>query len=327
MAAPATPTNFIAQQGNSQVYLSWDIIAGATSYQINRSLDGIIYTVYATVSTNNYLDTAVVDQTQYYYTAQSSNGTLSVATSPQSIVPVASGIMTLGQLRLLSQQKADRVNSNFVTTPEWNVYINQSYFELYDLLTTVYEDYFLAPVFSFVTDGTTQNYPLPPNFYKLMGVDLGLDNSQNAWVTVQKFDFIRRNDYVYPNISSTFLGVFNMRYRLMGSLLHFIPTPSSNQTVRVWYIPRIVQLLMDTDAVDGVSGWTEYIAVDAAIKALQKEESDVTILMAEKQMLIDRINSSAMNRDAGQPDTISASRRAASGGYGGPGFDGNFGGY
>jgi hypothetical protein len=69
--------------------------------------------------------------------------------------------------------------------------------------------------------------------------------------------------------------------------------------------------------------------VDAAIKALAKEESDVTELMAEKAMLKQRIEESAQNRDAGMPDTISNTRSWSSrtGGYGGPGFDGSFGGF
>jgi len=327
MAAPASPLNFYVQQGNGQVFLSWDIMAGATSYQVNRSTDGITYSNLAAPAVPNYLDASVVVGTQYYYNVQSTNGSgSSVATPPQSIVPVLSGMMTLGQIRLLAQQKADRVNSNFVTLPEWNVYINQSMFELYDELTTLYEDYYLAPVFSFLSDGVTVQYPLPSNFYKLVGVDLGLASSSNAWVTVQKFDFIERNRYVYPNISSTYLGVFNMRYRLMGNTLYFIPTPAGGQTVRVWFIPRLNQLLKDTDQADGVNGWVEIVAVDAAIKALQKEESDVTVLMAQKQMLLDRIRSSGMNRDAGQPDTISSTRRG-DGNYGGPGWDGSFGGY
>lgn len=338
MAIPAVPNNFIVQQGNGQVFLSWDISAGSTSYVVQRSTDGVTFSPIAIIAPNSYLDLAVTVGTQYFYQVGSMNGSgTSSFTAPQSIVPTLQGQMTLGQLRLLSQQKADRVNSQFVTTSEWNVYINQSYFELYDLLTTVYEEYYVAPALQLVTDGVTQLYPLPngqnyngaPPFYKLMGVDCGLDNSGNAWVTLKRFQFISRNRYVYPNISSTFLGVFNLQYRLLGNNIELIPTPSANQILRVWYIPRMNQLLQDTDIVDGVSGWTEYIAVDAAIKALQKEESDVSVLMAEKQMLKQRIEESAMNRDAGQPDVISNTRSWSErwGNYGGGGFDGNFGGY
>lgn len=326
MAAPATPTNIYVQQGNGQVYLSFDAATGATSYSIKRSTDNVTFSVVASPVTPEYLDTAVVVGTEYFYQVAAVNSSgIGIYSSVQSIVPAMNGDLSLGQIRLLAQQEADRVNSNFVTKPEWNNYINQSAFELYDLLTTLYEDYYLAEPALFTTDGSSTSYDLPNGvlefatttgaaftpkpFYKLLGVDLGLNNQSNAWVTLHKFDFIARNRYIYPNITSTFLGVFNLRYRVMGNKLHFIPTPSAGQNVQLWYIPRMDQLLKDSDILSGVSGWIEYVIVDAAMKAMAKEESDVSVLMARKMALKQRIEDSASNRDAGQPDTISSTRR------------------
>ncbi len=349
MAFPATPSNFYVQQGNRQVYLSWDISVGSTSYQIQRSLDGVTFTNYASVVVNNYLDTGVTVGTLYYYQVAAVNlsGT-SPYTSAQQTIPTPAAEMSLGQLRLLSQQRADRVNSNFVTLPEWNSYINQSMYELYDLLITVSEDYYIAPPAQFASDGTTYLYPLPdgnisfingisgqgsyiaPPFYKLRGVDLGISSANNAWVTLRKFMFESRNTYVYPNSASTIYGVFNCQYRIMGNNLELIPTPTGNQQFRLWYIPRLAQLLQDTDLTDvGISGWLEYVITDAAIKALQKEESDVSVLAAQKMMLIKRVEDAAQNRDANQPDTITNVRTngywgAGSGGYG---WSGPLGGY
>lgn len=313
MAAPSTPANFLVQQANAQVFLSWDITAGATGYPIYRSTDGVTYTLLTTPVVNYYTDTTVTAGTQYYYEVAASNGSGSSQVSvPQSIVPVRSGVMTLGQIRLLSQQKADRVNSNFVTVPEWNVYINQSAFELYDLLVDTYEDYYVKAPLLQATDGSTQQYTLPTDFYKLMGVDLGIASNNNAWVTLRKFDFIDRNRYVSPQLTSSYLGVFDLRYRLVGNTLMLIPTPSAGQYLRIWYVPRMTELLADTDQLDAISGWTEYVVIDAAIKALQKEESDVSVLAAQKMAIIKRIEESAMNRDAGAPDTISDTRRTSS---------------
>lgn len=343
MAISSTPINFYLQQGNAQVFLSWDIVAGATSYSVQRSIDGVTFTTVATPILNNYLDTAVTVGIQYYYQIASINlsGT-SPYTSAQNIVPTFSGQMTLGQIRLMSQQRADRVNSNFVTLTEWNTYINQSYFELYDLLVTTYEDYYLAVPYIFQTTGNVNQYILPNGvltsvdtgliaqpFYKLWGVDLGLSLGSNAWITLHKFDAIQRNRFIYPQLTSTYLGVWDLRYRLVGNTLYFTPTPSGSQFIRVWYIPRLVQLLQDTDILDGISGWTEYVITDAAIKALQKEESDVSVLAAQKMMLIKRIEESAMNRDVGQPDTISPTRNRSEmwGAQGSPNGDGGFGGY
>lgn len=320
MATPATPSNFFVQQGNQQTFSSWDLVPGATSYSVQRSTDGVNYTTVATPSTPSYLDTTVTIGTQYYYQAAATNisGT-SPYTTPQSVVPTISGEMSLGELRQRSQQRADRLNSNFVTLPEWNSYINESLFELYDLLVNSYEEYFVAPVVSFTTDGQNSLYALPngvnfsaaPPFYRLMGVDLALSSSPNGFVTIKKFNFIERNKYVYPNTASTIYGVYNLSYRLLGNQIEFIPLPSGNQTIRLWYIPRMPMLLKDNDvSASGISGWLEYIITDAAIKALQKEESDVSVLMAQKQALKIRIEESAVNRDVGQADTISDVRTA-----------------
>lgn len=346
MATPAVPSNLLVQQGNGQVYLSWDLTAGATQYNVYRSTDQINYINLCSVTVPNCLDESVAVNTQYWYriTAGTSDINQSNPTAPQTIIPTYTGNESLLAIRTQAKQRADRVNSNFLTVDEWNNNINQSYFELYDLLKNCYEDWFFAKAYQFVTDGSSNQYSLPDGsstfldvdggtakpFYNLLGVDCGLGpNNNNAWVTLHKFDYIERNRYVYPNITSTFLGVFNMRYRLMGNKLNFIPTPSANQYIQVWYVPRMTRLLKDTDIADGVSGWTEYIIVDAAIKALQKEESDVSALMMQKQALIKRIEETAINRDIGQPDTISNTRSFSSrnGGFGGPGFDGGYGGY
>lgn len=344
MAAPAIPQNLTVQQANGQVLVKCDQVAGATSYPIQRSVDNVTFSLLASPTTPSYLDTTVTVNTQYFYKIASSNGTVSAYTNSQSVIPTISGKMSLGELRLRSKQRADREESQFVTDPEWNSYINQSYFELYDLLVTAYEDYYIAAPAIFQTTGQSQLYPLPDGitqfydqtmtqfvakpFYKLKGVDCGLSANADSWISIHKYNFIDRNRYIFPNLTSTYLGVFNLRYRVLDNNLSFIPNPAGNQLMRLWYIPRMTELLQDTDIVDGVSGWTEYIIIDAAIKALQKEESPVETLAAQKQAIIDRIQAAAMNRDAGEPDTISNTRswadRYGSGGDGSEGFGGGY---
>lgn len=326
MAIAGIPTNFNVQTANGQVFVSSALTTGALSYSIQRSIDGVTYVTVATPTSPQYLDTTVLLGVQYYYQMASVNGSgTSPYTTAQSVVPTTSGEMSLGAIRLQSQQRADRVNSNFITTSEWNIYINQAMFELYDLLTTTFEDYFLAPSASFIADGSTFLYPLPngvltftgPNgspivaapFYKLAGVDLALNNAANAYVTVNKFNFSSRNAFVYPNTASTIYGVFNLEYRLMGSNIEFIPTPSASQTIRLWYQPRLQMLLQDTDVTTmGISGWIEYVIVRAAKYALDKEESDTSKLDQQLLFVKQRIEESAANRDAGMPNTISNTR-------------------
>lgn len=348
IAAPPNANSTYLQQGNNQILVSWNAVPGAVSYSVERSTDGISFSVVASPATLKYLDTSVTAGVQYWYKVASVNvsGTSNyTAPTPASVVSNVSGVMSLQQLRLLSQQKCDRLNSNFVTLPEWNSFINLAADELYDLITTTFEDYNMYQPIFFTTNGTDMNYPLPdgittfqnaagadivpPPIYKLSGVDLGLNNAANGFVTVQKYNFIDRNKYVFPNTASTIYGVFGLQYRFIGNAIRFIPQPSSNQPIGIWYIPRRVQLLQETDSCDGYNGWNQYILARAAKYALDKEESNTASLDAEILFLKTRIEESAPNRDEGQPDTISDTRNASGmgpdagdgwGGQGGRGF-------
>lgn len=312
MPAPSVPTNFNVQQGNGDVLLSWDIMATATNYPVQRSTDGVTFSLIGTATVNNYTDTTATVNTMYYYQVAADNGMLSAYTAAQQVVPCKVGEISLYELRQRSQQKADRVNSQFVTLPEWNFFINQSVKELYDMLITAYEDYYIAPRLIISTTGADsydlpdgKNYSGAPALYKLYGVDLGLNSSQNAWFTLKKFNFIDRNRYVYPQLTTTILGVWNLSYRIMGSKIFFIPTPAAIQQVGLWYYPRKDTLLQETDVLDGFSGWENYVICRAAKYALDKEESDTSKLDAELLFLKNRIEEAAQGRDAGQGDTIS----------------------
>jgi len=353
MAIPSMPFNVYLQTQNLQNLISWDIATGATSYDIQRSTDGVNFTSIDTSSTNSYLDTDISVGNLYYYQVASVNGD---GTSPYAVpsngnaialAPAPNAEMSLLSIRFAAQQKADMVNSQFVTIPEWNTFIDLALYELYDLLITVYEDYNVATPIQWNSNGTDYLYPLPdgrteftnritqasdyvaPPFYKLLGIDLGLGTAPNGYVTVNKFNFIDRNNYVYPNTASTIYGVFNMQYRVMGSNIMFIPTPSANQQISMWYIPRLPPLLKDTDVTTlGISGWLQYVIIRAAKYALDKEETP-NDLASELLFLKQRIEESAANRDAGIPDRISDIRQ--SGYYWGSGsifgFNGNVAGF
>lgn len=238
------------------------------------------------------------------------------------------GVTTLATIRTAAQQRADMVNSSFLTTAEWNSNISASHAELYDLLIQKYgNDYYAAldangNEYRLTTNGTADKYPLPdgsstykmpdattaPAFYKLLGVDVYLGSVSAAGrVNVGTFSFADRNDYAVPNFPA-WGGRTELKYRLLANSLWLIPLPASGQTVGLWYAPRLTALAADGDLLDGVSGWEEYIVVDAAIKALQKEESDVSVLFAQKQALIARIEAASENRDAGAPACVSDTR-------------------
>lgn len=384
MAVPSAPQNVWVQAGDDYSYLSWDLVSGATSYQIQRSTDGVTFANLATSTYNNYKDTSVnattvvnatalvvglnyeinalgtttaanwitlgvpvsvvpdvgvvftvaatgagsgsgtvvPTQNKYFYQVAGINGSgtgaftaLDGSGATLQIIPVDAGKASLGTIRLQAQQRADRVNSNFLTLPEWNNLISLSYKEFYDIMIQKYgDDYYVTLPFTYTTSGqvdpayNAQVYPLPVDFYKLLLCEVALNaNDPNSWVTLRQYERIQQNLWNFPNVY-TFYGITNLRYRLTGTQLQIVPIASANQTIRIWYAPRPTKLVADTDVLDGISGWEEYVIVDAAIKALRKEESDCSELMAEKAAMLARIESAAENRNIAEPQKVSDSR-------------------
>lgn len=191
---------------------------------------------------------------------------------------------TLLQLRDRAKQESDNVGSGFITDPEWNTYIQASYQELYGLIVQAFgNDYFVqtpATGYTFVTTGLTQFFALPADFFKLLGVDLQI--TTDCWVSLRPFPFQERN---------------------MGGVTN-IQTPMGGQTLRVLYVPLPTLPTLDASTIDGVNGWEEYIVIDAAMKAMAKEESDVSVLALRKQAILTRLESEIENRDAGSPTVI-----------------------
>ena len=352
MTTPYQPSNVVLQTGNGQNLLTWDRVIGATSYQVQRSTDGINFTNLSAPTSAAYLDGAVSVGTNYYYQVASVNvGTSSYQTSyPESITPCLPGQINLGYLRYMSQLRADKLNSQYLTTDEWNWNINQSGSELYDILVTKYgDDFFFAPKLNISLTGADSydlpnggNYPdgvggFAPAIYKLNGVDANINGAvgtANAgWVPLSRFNWIDRDKYTaFPAQAGALNNIYQMAYREMGDKLQILPA-NTNQIIRLNYVPILKQMLQDTDMLPfSISGWSEYVIVDAAMKAMIKEESleKWNALSAIKQALVLRIETTAANRDVGQPNSVSNVRSNVgdpgfsnwSGGFGGNGFGG-----
>lgn len=333
---PYIPQNIVLQTGNGINFITWDIVAGATSYSIGRSTDGVTFSVIGTSSNNSYLDSSVTVEINYYYQVASVNadGTSSYsATYPLAIVPCLPGQINLGYIRYLSQLRADKLNSQYLTLDEWNSNINQSMYELYDLLVSKFgDDYFLAPPLIIPLTGEPSyelpngsNYDGAPALYKLSGVDANISGSAlgpNAgWVPVARANWSDRDKYTtFPGQAGALNNIYQMSYRMMGQNLFVFPT-NQNQLLQLWYVPVMSQLLQDTDMLAfSFSGWSEYLIVDTAMKAMIKEESfdKWTALNNDKQLLIQRIETTAANKDVGQSNTVSNTRQT----MGDPGFSG-----
>ena len=190
-----------------------------------------------------------------------------------------------------AKYRADMVNTDFIEDPEWLVYAIKSAKWYYDKLVQADEEYFLTSA-TIAVDGTEDTYALPSTFYKLKGVDYQVGGNT---VAMEKYQFAQRNQYEYRTQK--------VRYRLVGTNIVFAPVPSA-QTITLWYVPTLA-LSSASDTILSVNGWDEFVALDVAIKALDKEESDSQALRAERDIHIQRLEEIKNNRDLGAPERVS----------------------
>lgn len=213
--------------------------------------------------------------------------------------------VSLTQLIASARTRADMVGSLFVSDAEFTVFLNKSLDELYDLVLQKFGDDYYVASSAIATVAGTSTYALPSDFYKLLGVELTLSGEVRD---LKKFEFKERN--AYRNAVGS--GAELPRYRLEGSNLRLYPAPASVMAGTLWYVPQRVALATGADAVNFPGGWEEYAVIDAAIKALVKEESDISALQLAKTEMLRRIESASENRDAGEPERVTDVQRTDS---------------
>jgi hypothetical protein len=230
-------------------------------------------------------------------------------------------VVLLSDIRNQVLARADMSNTGFVSTTELNFYINQSYYELYDIIIEAFDDYYINYL-QFTLDGIADGYSMPDVIYKLRGVDMMI-SGPDSWVTLTRYNFNDRNKYNAP------FGVFSrfpyqtLQYSWTGSQIKVIPTQENAGTYKLTYIPNLTPLDdgYNTNLDPILEKWVDYIIVDSAIKCMAKEESDPSILMAQKQAMLTRIQKMSPDKDDAMPKYVSDSYNNGNGNIGG-----NFGG-
>ena len=217
------------------------------------------------------------------------------------------GLTTLGALVTAAALRADQPTpstTTFITTANWYTFVNGSCQALHDKLIEAYGADYRVTLSSSITATTAATYALPDSFYKLLGVDQQVSSAagNDGWTSVPRFNFADRNRYAMAPLSMR-NGIVSTRYRLSGDNIWFTPQPPVGTVFKLWYAPRFTPMTADGDTFDGVDGWEEWVINDAAMKALVKEESDISGLQALQQVQNERLATIMENRDAGSPST------------------------
>lgn len=221
---------------------------------------------------------------------------------------------TLLQLRTAARRRADQEGSTFVSDEELTRYVNESLRALYLHLASFYGDDYVA-----VDEGIT----LEAGEYEIFYLNPGGGN----WLTYGLHKLLRLswryNDIYYPirrlnsaeavlrnsNTQVSWTSGVDICYRASADRIQLFPTPSALMIVNVRYIPRLADLSADGDNMNAtLERWSEYVIVDAAIKLMEKEESDASALMAERERQLGMIKASAPDIDAFSPPCVTDAR-------------------
>jgi hypothetical protein len=203
-------------------------------------------------------------------------------------------VFTVGQLATRIRERADMVNSTFIDASELRGYISASHAELYDVLVKSGLSFFEAT--DAITSDGGATYPLPSDYYGTIGVDYKQDASR--WVSLPELMPQERNRFQELGTGQA------LAFRVVGASLVLYPNPPAGQEYRHIYVPCAIDLTNDTQTVDGVNGWEEYIVWDCAAKCLAKEESSTQTAERNRQRVLERIEEAAENRALSHPRRV-----------------------
>lgn len=187
---------------------------------------------------------------------------------------------SLADFRTRALEYADMASSSFPDTTQLNHWINSSVHEFHNLLAgnVGMADYVYSTTTISLVAGT-ETYNLPSGFFKMLGCYY-LSNGNSRRYPLERFE----------------------RRELAG----FKKGAIRSGTIEVEYFPLITdEMVENTDEPQFTypfSGlWIDWVALNAAIKLLIKEESDPSILMAERDRLwMQMVDASAPQDIAGK---------------------------
>ena len=228
------------------------------------------------------------------------------------------------QVRQQTHREGDDPTLGFVTDAELTQYINNSIGEFYNQLYTAFpEGVRKSSLITVANDNDT--YDLPDDFKHLLGVEYQLTGAilGGQWLDIRRCIFSERNKYTLRPLVAV-PGVVPFEYLIFndssGWKIQFVPFPFAGASVRVWYAPAYTKLAADGEELDGINGLEEFVIIDAAIKVLQKEETDPGPLLAMRQSMLESLREQGKQRDSNEPGHMGWNG-AAIGWDGGTGWD------
>jgi len=194
---------------------------------------------------------------------------------------------SLADLRDRAYAAADMATlgrTQFIPPAEATALVNESVADLYDMLVSRAEDYFVRTG-TLEPTGDGETWRLPDDVYKIRAV----------YVDGHAVDPYTEAERENAASGST------PRYTLAGEGVSVLPANSS-RAVSLRYVPQAPQLRKDADTLSlaFAAGWDAYVIYDVAAKMRIKAKQDASALQARADRAQARIVQIAAQRDSGR---------------------------
>lgn len=150
-----------------------------------------------------------------------------------------------------------------------------------------------------ITSGTT-SYSLPADFEALVSVDLTA-NGVKVWL--EAYEMHERASLT--DSGSSYSGVPQF-YRLRGSNIEYLPSPTSSYTSVIWYVPTPTQFAADAETFDTINRLDDYLVAYASRFVAVKDKNVELVALCRDMMaeLEADIALVARNRDRNSPPRV-----------------------
>ena len=197
-------------------------------------------------------------------------------------------------------QRADMVDSEFVTRPEVCEYLNQEFAELRGHLRMNEGQPHKRLSRDIAVESGRRLYDLPDDFWELLSVEALIGGRTRM---LEPFMENERAGLSNGPFYATFVSPM---YRIANNQIEILP-PDQSFTMTIRYAPsegRYRLLQTPPDMVDGYNGYEISAVYGATAVCLEKEKSDPSFYAMQKDKILRHIDALAAQRDAGRPERV-----------------------
>jgi hypothetical protein len=238
--------------------------------------------------------------------------------------------VSLGTLMLRARRRADLENTGgangFLPDDEVIDLVNTSIAAWWDLVRmTTFMGQIARSAWPITTTSNVSVYPLAPDTASVISVDANV-NGAILSINACPYQEEQRNLFkTMPFIGWSVGALQSLWYQLQGTNINFLPTPPSQTSFTVNYVPTAPVLAdPENDYLNSINGWEEWIVIKTAQKMLIKDgQTDMVaalmpFLAEERERILACAAQMDMNASEGVHET------EAYGSFSGLGWNGNW---